>query len=509
MTPPHNRRSTDRGGLQPTPQALAAAGIGIWEMNLETRRLTWTESLSALLNRPDNELSGSLSDSLRSVHPDDAAALAQVVEGAAGRGSGFTAEFRVPLADGGVRWLRSVGHLLDDAAGRRLLGVTTDISTQHSLETQLRQSQKMEAIGRLAGGVAHDFNNLLTAILGYAHFLVDELAESDQRRDVEEIIKAANRAAELTRQLLAFSRQQVAQTRQLDVNATIRDIAHMLRRLIGPHVELVTAQEGEAYVRADRGQLEQVIMNLAVTARAAMPGGGQLRIDTATVTVDAGSPVGSPPLEPGTYVRLGVSDTGQGMTAETRARLFEPSGTGRDHSKSGLGLATVYAIVTLSGGHIDVASEPGRGTTFTVHLPVDSREVPAPPVPVEPARPAAGSILLVEDEDAVRYLARIILERAGYTVFEAANAPDAERVFTENEERVDAIVTDVLMPGGKGTDMVARLVGRKPSLKVVYMSGYTDDAAFARDAMGQAARFVQKPFHAPELTRALAEVLDA
>ena len=249
-------------------------------------------------------------------------------------------------------------------------------------------------------------------------------------------------------------------------------------------------------------------MNLAVTARGAMPGGGQLRIDTATVTVDAASPIGSPPLEPGTYVQLAVSDTGPGMTAETRARLFEPFGTGRDHGKSGLGLATVYAIVTQSGGHIAVDSEPGRGTTFTVHLPVDSSDVPAP-APVEPVRSAPGSVLLVEDEDAVRYLARIILERAGYSVFEAANAPDAERVFAQNEDRVDAVVTDVLMPGGKGTDMVARLVGRKPSLKVVYMSGYTDDAAFARDRMGPAARFVQKPFHAPELTRALAEVLDA
>jgi signal transduction histidine kinase/CheY-like chemotaxis protein len=432
-----------------------------------------------------------------------------MVEAAAASGSGFSAEFRVPLPDGGVRWLRSVGHFMDDAAGRRLLGVTTDISTQHSLEMQLRQSQKMEAIGRLAGGVAHDFNNLLTAILGYAHFLVDELANSDQRRDVEEIIKAANRAAELTRQLLAFSRHQVAQTRQLDVNATIRDIAHMLRRLIGPHVELVTVQAGEAYVRADRGQLEQVIMNLAVTARGAMPAGGQLRIDTATVTIDAASPIGSPPLEPGTYVRLTVSDTGPGMTAEATARLFEPLGAGRDHSKSGLGLATVYAIVTQSGGHIAVASEPGHGTTFTVHLPVDSTDAPAPPAPIDPVRPASASVLLVEDEDAVRYLARIILERAGYNVFEAANAPDAERVFTENEDRIQAVVTDVLMPGGRGTDMVARLVGRKPSLKVVYMSGYTGDAALAREGMGPAARFVQKPFHAPELTGALAEVLDA
>ena len=196
------------------------------------------------------------------------------------------------------------------------------------------------------------------------------------------------------------------------------------------------------------------------------------------------------------------------MSAETRARLFEPFGPGRDQGKSGLGLATVYAIVTQSGGHIAVDSEAGRGTTFTVHLPVDDSGPPPPAAP-EPVRAGSGSVLLVEDEDAVRYLARIILERAGYSVFEAANAPDAERVFGEMEDRIDAVVTDVLMPGGRGPDMVARLVARKPSLKVVYMSGYTNDAAFSRDGLGPGTRFVHKPFHAPELTRALAEVLGA
>jgi two-component system, cell cycle sensor histidine kinase and response regulator CckA len=329
-------------------------------------------------------------------------------------------------------------------------------------------------------------------------FLAEGLTEADQRRDVDEIIKAANRAAGLTRQLLAFSRQQALQTRQLDVNATIRDIAPMLRRLIGPHVNLVTGPDGsEVYVRADRGQLEQVIINLAVAARGAMPGGGQLRIHTSTSTVAAAPAAGLPALKPGTYVRLTVTHTGSAMSGGTKA-------PGHD---AGPGLAAVYAIVSESGGHISVHSESGRGTTFTVYLPVDSGTAPAAAPPAEVVRSGSGSILLVEDEDAVRYLARIILERAGYTVFEAANAPNAERVFTEVFDSVDAVVTDVLMPGGKGTDMVARLVDRKPSLKVVYISGYADDAGLDQDALSAGARFVQKPFNAATLTRAVAEVL--
>jgi len=381
------------------------------------------------------------------------------------------------------------------------------------LESQFRQAQKMEAVGRLAGGVAHDFNNLLTVIIGRSEFLRDQLPANDPLvRHVDIIAQGAQRAANLTGQLLAFSRRQVLQPKVLDLNSVIGGMAEMLRRLIGENIVLVTLPApGLGQVMADPGQIEQILMNLAVNARDAMPTGGRLTLETSNVVGDEAYVRHHLGARPGAYVVLAVTDTGTGMSAETQARLFEPFFTTKGPGKgTGLGLATVYGIVKQSGGNIYVSSEPGRGTSFKVYLP----RVDAVPDTAEDSDDAGASprghetILLVEDEPDLRDLALEILAMHGYVVLVAAEADEALRLADGHAGRLDLLLTDVMMPGMSGRELAVELAARRPGLRVLYMSGYTADAMAGHGVLEPEIMFLQKPYSPAALAHKVREVLD-
>jgi PAS domain S-box-containing protein len=403
---------------------------------------------------------------------------------------------------------------LYDAANRvtGLLLIAADLTELRQLEVQYRQAQKMEAVGRLAGGIAHDFNNILTAIIGTTSLMTDHIgADSPARMGLHEIEKAARRAAALTRQLLAFSRQQVLEPQDLDVNVLVRNLEHMLRRLIGEHVELRTALAADlGTVRADPGQLEQVIVNLAVNARDAMPRGGSLTIETANEELDA--EFAKKLITPGSgpWVRLAVSDTGMGMDARTQAHLFEPFFTTKEPGKgTGLGLATVYGIVKQSGGYVWAQSEVGRGTTFTICLPrVAATPARAAATPV--ALPSRGSetVLLVEDEDDVRGVITRILTARGYSVLQARNGAEALEFAADRRERIHILVTDVVMPGLNGRELASALGKTRADLRVLYMSGHTDQAIVHEGQLERGLAYLQKPFTPEALSRKIREVLD-
>jgi CheY-like chemotaxis protein len=383
------------------------------------------------------------------------------------------------------------------------------------LEEQLLLSQKMEALGRLAGGVAHDFNNLLTIILGYAQLVEDRLGqENPLRSSVEEIKKAGERAASLTRQLLAFGRRQVLMPQVLDLNAVVSNIDKMLRRLIGEDIELVTVPaEDLGRVKADPGHIDQIIMNLAVNARDAMPRGGKLTIETRNVEFDASYAQNHAGTTLGPYIMLAVSDTGVGMDSETQARIFEPFFTTKEKGKgTGLGLATVYGIVKQSGGYIWVYSEPGRGTTFKIYFPRIADEVhkAVPPAQTRIARSAAvETILVVEDEDGVRSMVQKVLESCGYRVLVARSGEDALGVLKHQPGRVDLLVTDMVMPGMDGKTLADHLSVFYRSLKVLFMSGYTENTAILHEGLDSSAAFLQKPFSPEVLAAKVRAVLDS
>jgi two-component system cell cycle sensor histidine kinase/response regulator CckA len=392
-------------------------------------------------------------------------------------------------------------------------GIARDLSERKELEQQLRQAQKMEAIGRLAGGIAHDFNNLMTAITGYSELALLRMdgAPEAHRRDLEEIQKAADRATRLTRQLLAFSRKQVLQPVRIDLNEVVHDMEKMLERVIGDDVEVVTRFEpGLGGIEADRSQLEQVILNLAVNARDAMPEGGTLRIETANVDVDGYSVADPGAVPAGQYVVLTVADTGTGMDEATRARLFEPFFTTKEVGKgTGLGLATVYGIVKQSGGFITVDSEPGHGAVFRIYLARLAPSVAA----IERGRAGAApvgseTILLVEDDEAVREITVGILERNGYRVLAARDGVDALRELHDSGQHVDLLLTDVMMPRLNGSALADRLVSERPPLKVLFMSGYAEEAIDNDGALRPGMAFIQKPFTASTLAAKVRDVLD-
>jgi signal transduction histidine kinase/CheY-like chemotaxis protein len=404
--------------------------------------------------------------------------------------------------------------LVRDDAGRVIgtLSSGEDITHRKQLETQLRQSQKMEAIGSLAGGVAHDFNNLLTAILGYAAFVAETLDPADPRRqDMDEITRAADRATGLTRQLLAFSRKQVLRPARLDVNGLISTMSRMLRRLIGEDIELVTNLAADlAPVLADAGQIEQILLNLAVNARDAMPHGGRLLIETANVVLDEAGARPYAPARSGPYVMFTVADTGVGMDERTKRRLFEPFFTTKEPGRgTGLGLATVHGIVEQSGGFISVDSQPGHGARFSVYLPPTAETAIAdePNVASDAVLTGSESILVVEDEQAVRSLARVILAKAGYQVFDAPDPASAAEVFSRHADSIDLVLTDVIMPGSTGPSLFSRLAADRPHLKVLYMSGYANEAVLQRAGITSGIDFLQKPFSSDALLRKVRDAL--
>jgi two-component system, cell cycle sensor histidine kinase and response regulator CckA len=385
---------------------------------------------------------------------------------------------------------------------------------RQKLEAQLQLAQKMEAVGRLAGGVAHDFNNLLSVILSYAGFATEALREGDPLRDdIEEIRRAGARAADLTRQLLAFSRRQVLEPKVLEPCRVVADMEKMLRRLIGEDVRLELVLPPESgLVKADPGQLEQVIMNLVVNARDAMPDGGTITIEVAQVELDEEYAARHIAVTPGSYMLLSISDTGCGMDETTRQRLFEPFFTTKEKGKgTGLGLSTVYGIVKQSGGNIWAYSEPGQGTVFKVYLPRVKEDSSAAVTRRTQECPAIGTetIVVVEDDDAVRNLTVRILRAAGFKVLTAANGGEALRACEQHPGEIHLLLTDVVMPQMSGRQLAERLVKVRPGLRVLYMSGYTDDAIVHHGVLEPGTKFVSKPFTSAELTRKVREALAA
>jgi len=392
-------------------------------------------------------------------------------------------------------------------------GMVEDVTQQRSLESQFRQAQRLEAVGRLAGGVAHDFNNILTAITGYTDLLIEDLGPEDPHRpDVEEIRAAALRAGALTRQLLAFSRKQVFQTRVLDLNDVVRTLDKMLRRLIGEDVKLELALGAElGAVRADPGQIEQVVLNLAVNSRDAMPSGGRLTLQTANVEFDEAYVGRHAGAAPGRYVMLAVSDTGIGMNAETQGHIFEPFFTTKEQGKgTGLGLATVYGIVKQSGGYVWVYSEPGRGATFKIYLPqVDEQpEETGASRHAEPVEGGAETILLAEDDPSVRAVVSDVLTQKGYRVLRAADGQAALEMARGQSREIHLLVTDLVMPGMTGRELAEALTAERPGVRVLYMSGYTDDAVVRHGVLSEGMPYLQKPFTPRALSAKVREVLD-
>ena len=426
-----------------------------------------------------------------------------------------------------AEWKRKTGTTVVRVSGRavsngRKDGVVfemfaEDVTERRVLEQQLRQSQKMEAVGRLAGGIAHDFNNLLMVISGYSEFLLERLGgEPHLRGPAQEIASASERASSLTRQLLAFSRKQMLAPRIVNLNDIATENLKMLTRMIGEDIDLVMTPGKSLWsVRADAGQIEQVIMNLAVNARDAMPSGGKLTIETANITLDEEYARVHAPLNAGDYVMVSISDTGAGMDAETQSHIFEPFFTTKGTKGTGLGLSTVYGIIKQSGGYIWVYSEVGRGTTFKIYLPrVPSIEEPAMHTIAAPAlfqkvEPGTETILLVEDEANLRYLARQYLEKQGYRVIEAADGAVAMQIAVAHEGVIHLLLTDVIMPGMNGRELAQRISEIRPNVKVLYMSGYTENVIGQDGTLDAGVRLLQKPFNLRDLKSKVREVLDA
>ncbi len=486
----------------------------VWDWNLLTDEVWWSDGLEASFGYRKEEVAPSFQWRHARVHPEDAERVLREILGVVQSGEKtWTGEYRFRKGDGSYAHILERLRVISDATGRpvKMLGSMVDITERKRLEDQFRQAQKMEAVGQLAGGVAHDFNNFLTIITGYSELLLERLGPEDgQRANLEQIKRAGERAAALTRQLLAFSRRQVLVPQDLDLNAIVADIDKMLRRLIGEHIELVTIrQEGLGKVRSDPGQIEQVIMNLAVNARDAMPQGGKLTIETANVQLDEEYARRHALVTPGRHVLLAVSDTGCGMDAATQAHVFEPFFTTKGEGRgTGLGLATVYGIVKQSGGHICVYSEVGKGTSVKLYLPHVGQDVRV----VEPKKEAeiprgSETILLVEDEAALRMLVRELLESKGYRVIEARHGPDALFVCEQHKGPIHLLLTDVVMPEMNGRELAERLAPFHREMKVLYMSGYTDDAIVHHGVLDAGMGFLQKPFSRNTLARKVREVL--
>jgi len=453
-----------------------------------------------VVGHPPEELYDDATRWLDRIHPDDRervrAALPRQVDGT------YEEEYRIVRSDGEIRWLWDRAFPVRDEDGNvvRIVGVAEDVTERRALEAQLQQSQKMEAVGRLAGGIAHDFNNLLTVIRSQSDLLLMDMVGSSPLRDEVEIVRdAADRATTLTRQFLALSEDQVLRPRLVDLNDVVTSMRELLRRVIGEDIRIETRTESDLPpVRVDPGQLEQVILNLAVNARDAMPRGGTLRISTRTEVVEAGDAEGSPELEPGRHVRLDVADTGIGMDAETRSRVFEPFfTTKRERGGTGLGLSTSYGIVQQSGGTIRVESTKGVGTTFVIRFPAAEGEV-TPEGPVsqapEPVDHATGTILLVEDDPSVRRVARKVLTRAGFEVEEAGDAEVGLAMLEAAAGRFDVVLTDLVLPGMGGRDLVDAIREHSSDQAVIVMSGYAAGSPGSRGELPPEIAFIRKPF---------------
>jgi signal transduction histidine kinase/CheY-like chemotaxis protein len=502
--------------LEHLRRAQKVAQIGTWEMDPVTRKTRGSEESFAIYGMTPTADWSIPIDELK------ACALAEyrplleqrLSDFFAGRET-YDVEFAIRRpSDGEIRFVHNRAELLREPDGRASLAVGTiqDITGRRQLEQQLLQAQKMESVGRLAGGVAHDFNNLLTVIHSYTNILMKSVGQEHPfYGDLREIQRAAHRAGELTRQLLAFSRKQVLQPRVMDLNQVVEAADRMLRRLIGEDIELVCIPgAGLGKVFADPGQIEQVLMNLAVNARDAMAHGGRLTIETSNIQLTADYAAVHRDVRPGPYVMLAVTDSGEGMDAETRSHIFEPFFTTKKERGTGLGLSTVYGIVRQSEGHIWVYSEVGRGSTFKVYLPfATGEESMSTPPPIEQlGGRAIETILVVEDDEQVRTVICRTLERAGYTVLSAADPPTAMSVARQYQGSLHLLLTDVVLPGITGPVLARELSALSPTTKIMFMSGYTDNAIVHQGLLERDVAFLQKPFTPQALAAKIREVLD-
>ena len=496
-------------------RAQRIAHLGSWEWNIANNALLWSDETYRLFGLIPQAFGMTYEGFLNCVQPDDRELVKTAMKEALSRRKPYRIDHRIVLPDGSERVMHEHAEVTFDDTGRPIymVGTVQDITEQRRLEDQLRQAQKMDAVGRLAGGVAHDFNNMLNVIVGYTELLLDVYRSNDTtRKRLEEIKKAGKRATQLTRQLLAFSRKQVLQPKVLDLNAVVADMVNMLQRLIGEDISLVTVPVPElGRVKADAVGIEQILLNLAVNARDAMPRGGKLVIETANVELDEAYARLHPSVRPGSYVMLIVSDTGRGMDKQTQARVFEPFFTTKEKGEgTGLGLSTVYGIVKQSSGYIWVSSEPGHGTTFKIYLPQIEEAVEVAGSEKIQTRSVSGSetVLVVEDAEPLRKLACELLETSGYTVLEACDGAEAIEIAERHTSPIHLLMTDVVMPGISGPELARRLTSRRPEMKVLYMSGYTDEAIVRHGILVPGVAFLQKPFMHEALASKVHEVLE-
>ena len=485
--------------------------------DLDKNPLRWSDEVFRIFGYEPGQIDVSRSAFFRAVHPDDKIRVRETTTKAIQERHACAIDYRIIRPDGTQRVVHGESNIVcDESTGKplQMVGTVQDVTESRRMEGMYRQAQKMEAVGQLAGGVAHDFNNLLMVIMGYADVLADHMGKEDPRRkNAEEIKKAGQRAASLTGQLLAFSRQQVLQPTVLNLNSVVTDIKKMLGRLIRENIELSTMLDpGLGRVKADQGQIEQVIVNLVVNARDAMPDGGRLTIETANVEVDEAYARQHGHISPGSFVALIVTDTGVGMDAKTQSHIFEPFFTTKERGKgTGLGLATVYGVVKQSGGSIWVYSETGHGTTFNILLPRSEERERASGHSRDPDRSWHGSetILLVEDDASLRELVLNLLNEQGYAVLEAANGREALNIARQPHGKIDLLLTDVMMPGMSGPQVADELASVHPEVRTLYMSGYTEFAQGHDQIFQQGRSLLQKPFTRQDLARKIREVLEA
>jgi two-component system, cell cycle sensor histidine kinase and response regulator CckA len=480
--------------------AMSAARMGSWEWQIEANTISWSAEMYTIFGASPHTFDGSFEGFIAIVHPDDRARVKQTIEASLqGPSSEFTLEHRLKASDGSLRWVESRGRAFGDSSARavRMAGTSMDTTRRHELEEQLLHSQRMEATGRLAGGIAHDFNNLLTVIMSYSELGRFTLApEHPSFEALEQINVAAQRAAALTRQLLIFARKEVVDPRVVDLNYLVENVAKLLRRVVGEDVLVsIDLCPAPAPVTVDPVQCEQLLMNLAVNARDAMPGGGTLTIRT-SLTEDS--------------VQVSVKDTGLGMSREVQERAFEPFFTTKDPGKgTGLGLSTCLAIVRRSGGTIHIASVPGSGTAFQIELPRAKTRADSE-APHRPSVMPRGdeTVLLIEDDAVVRQLTARILRRQGYTVLVATQADEALQLASNNDQRIDLFLSDVVMPGESGPSVIERLSADRPSAKVLFVSGYPGDDISRRGIDEASFSFLAKPYSSEQLAQRVRQVLD-
>jgi PAS domain S-box-containing protein len=494
--------------------ALAAARVGTWRLDVAA----WTQALDANLARMlelgEQDVTISADAVFARVHPDDRARVRAAFEEGLRRGDPVRTEFRIVCADGSTRWLRDHGEVIVGPGGEPayLTGAVVDITDQRAADERLREIQRMEAVGKLAGGVAHEVNNMMGVVLGFSDFLLEDLPLGDgRRRDVEQIREAAGRAATVTGQLLAFSRRQILQPTLVNVSGIVEALRPVLDRMLGEDTELIVRYAPNVeHVQADRGQLEQVIINLALNARDAMPQGGQLVVEVRNVgTGEAYHP--APDVRSGSYVMLALTDTGHGIDERLLERIFEPFFTTKPTGQgTGLGLSVVHGIVHQSGGFIRTESTLGRGTTFRVFLPAVNPASPRPGRITGPtvAHGSGETVLVVEDEPMVRSHVVRMLTRMGYQCLEAADGQEALELLSAREMPVDLVLSDIVMPRMNGNELARQIATRWPELPVLFMSGYTDDEMLRRDLLAPSALFIQKPFDARAIAAKLRVLLD-